>query len=202
MECGENRRFGIFLVFLSTEKRRKIPKRRFSPHSKLASLLPEPVIQPAIGKFLNVGRECVSLAMVDQPHFLARSQQLVMWQLQCAQPGDRLEHTVHRVVALVRRRAVRRDATKIDRSCTHSPSRDSILAPRTMSISESASSQKRDSSPSSMTVPIFEMNSARDRARQAARWFAATDIPDRSNCRPISFASSVAGNVFTNLMMS
>src|SRR5689334_22778936 len=36
LECGEDRRFGVFLVLRAVkEKRRKIPKRRSSPHSKI-----------------------------------------------------------------------------------------------------------------------------------------------------------------------
>jgi hypothetical protein len=65
--------------------------------------------------------------------------------------------------------AVSREAENIAVSSRDSFKRSPILSFFTIPRSDSNSIQKTDSSASSVTIPIFEMNSALERARQAAR---------------------------------
>jgi hypothetical protein len=60
--------------------------------------------------------------------------------------------------------------------------------------------QKTDSSASSDTIPIFDVNSACDRARRAARSFAAADVEQSWYCPPSLRAMGVSGNPWTNLI--
>ena len=61
---------------------------------------------------------------------------------------------------------------------------------------ESASNSNHNmlSSASSTTTPSFAANSARDLARHVALQFAATEVPLRSSCLPMTCASGAWGN--------
>ncbi len=55
--------------------------------------------------------------------------------------------------------------------------------------SESNSSQNRVSSHSSTTIQSFEKYSLVERALHAARKLAATEVPERNSCLPITCVS-------------
>jgi len=52
--------------------------------------------------------------------------------------------------------------------------------------SRKSSNQSADSSVSCTATPSLEMNSPSERAREASRTWAATEVPDRNNCLPNS----------------
>lgn len=65
--------------------------------------------------------------------------------------------------------------------------------------SRSTSSHKEDSSASWRAPPSLETNSSAERAREASRTCAATEVPDRSNCLPkMRTSSRVLGNLTNN----
>ena len=63
-----------------------------------------------------------------------------------------------------------------------------------MRSSTMTSSQKVTRPRSSSATPILATNSARDRERHAARWFAAAPIADRLGCRPIVAPAASTGS--------
>jgi hypothetical protein len=88
---------------------------------------------------------------------------------------------------------VLREAAKIARSSLAFDSILFILDSSSIPVSTRSSNHRTLSSASSTTIPIFEMNSALDRARYAALYFAAPDAPERRTCFPSVLASSVFG---------
>src|ERR1035437_5258632 len=70
-----------------------------------------------------------------------------------------------------------------------SSSRSAIFVAETMPLSTSNSSQYSVSSISLRQSPILEMNSAFERARDASRQFAPTEVPARKTCLPKTCAT-------------
>ena len=79
--------------------------------------------------------------------------------------------------------------------------RDANLCGSKTLPSSSNSSHNSDSSNSCSTIPSLATNSASDLAREASRKFAATLVPDRSNCRPSVPAKTEFGSAPYNRMM-
>src|SRR2546430_11281003 len=82
------------------------------------------------------------------------------------------------------RRAVLIDATEMATSSPDSSSKGPDLSASNFPASTSSSIQYEDSSASSSTIPILEMKSAADLARQAARSFQPLQVPARRSCPP------------------
>src|ERR1019366_2346045 len=73
-----------------------------------------------------------------------------------------------------------------------------VKAGSTPQSSRNSSSQSKDSSASWSAPPSLETNSSSERAREASRTCAATEVPERSNCLPSTRTSSRPLGSFTN----
>src|ERR1035441_3230328 len=73
-----------------------------------------------------------------------------------------------------------------------------VKAGSTPQSSRNSSSQSKDSSASWSPPPSLEINSSSERAREASRTCAATEVPERSNCLPSTRTSSRPLGSLTN----